>query len=442
MFNRGRKRIGIHQCLGHGKTLGLTFLRRFFDAGSVGTPQFIAAALLLLYLLQCAWLVWIETRQGLLPDSNHALCIYQGLGQWKGGAIAGTPQSLRSETATGVPSAGRAGRLRVRDGYDQDRSPLYYLIAAAPLLVRPAALPLDSQIGQLWIATPYLFFGVMLGGSLWYVARRLYGNSGGYIALALYCFSPAMILNTVGARSVGETGAAWGAFGTVFTAIAVAHTLYAPREVVLWNWRRMVLLGLSLVLAVGNQFSLGVVALMALLLMLWVAPIRKRAVLAIWFTACAFAAVLLFTSYFAHAALFGPGLTHARWLDFQPRALAASLSYSHMLQELLRGAPPLMIAFPAALLAYFSWKRTRYFGNTVPLLIAALFLILALAAPTFPGKGFQLCALVFLFVFVAGLFADLLETRRGALTVLPSLGGLLTASALWNLFQLARLAPH
>jgi len=35
----------------------------------------------------------------------------------------------------------------------------------------------------------------MLGGSLWYVARRLYGNAGGYIALALYCFSPAMIVN-------------------------------------------------------------------------------------------------------------------------------------------------------------------------------------------------------------------------------------------------------
>ena len=97
----------------------------------------------------------------------------------------------------------------------------------------------------------------MLGASLWYVARRLYGNAGGYIALALYCFSPAMIVNAAGAQSLGEMGAVWGAFGTVFTAIAVAHTLYAPREVVLWNWRRILLLGLSLALAAGNQFSLG-----------------------------------------------------------------------------------------------------------------------------------------------------------------------------------------
>ena len=28
---------------------------------------------------------------------------------------------------------------------------------------------------------------------MWYVARRLCGNPGGYVALALYCFSPALI---------------------------------------------------------------------------------------------------------------------------------------------------------------------------------------------------------------------------------------------------------
>ena len=129
----------------------------------------------------------------------------------------------------------------------------------------------------------------MLGASLWYVARRLYGNAGGYIALALYCFSPAMIGNVAGAQSMGEMGAVWGAFGTIFTAIAVAHTLYAPREVVLWNWRRILLLGLSLALAAGNQFSLAVLALVILPLMFWVAPVRPRAVVAIWTTAIAVA---------------------------------------------------------------------------------------------------------------------------------------------------------
>ncbi|HKB97483.1 MAG TPA: hypothetical protein VKD23_01725, partial [Terriglobales bacterium] len=201
--------------------------RRFLQSDAFRAPQFAAAALLLVYLLQCVWLVRAQTLHASLPDSNQALRIYQGLEQWKGGAIAGTPESLRAEAATGLPSAGRTGHLRVRDGYDQDRSPLYYLVAAAPVLLRPASW-LPESLQPLLATTPYLFFGVMLGGSLWYVARRLYGNSGGYIALALYCFSPATILNVAGSQSLGEMGAVWGAFGTVFTAIAVAHTLYAP----------------------------------------------------------------------------------------------------------------------------------------------------------------------------------------------------------------------
>ena len=145
--------------------------------------------MLLVYLLQCLWLVRVETLRASFPDSDHALRIYQGLEQWKSGVIAGTPGSMGSEAATGVPSAGRAGHLRVRDGYDQDRSPLYYLLAAAPLLLHPSSW-LPESLQPLLAASPYLFFGVMLGASLWYVARRLYGNAGGYIALALYCFSP------------------------------------------------------------------------------------------------------------------------------------------------------------------------------------------------------------------------------------------------------------
>src|SRR5271157_3738767 len=290
-------------------------LHRFFHSDAFRAPQFAAAALLLVYLLQCVWLVRVQTLHASLPDTDQALRIYQGLEQWNSGAIAGTPESLRSEAATGVPSAGRAGHLSVRDGYDRDRSPLYYLVAAAPLLLRPGSW-LPESLQPLLAAIPYLLFGVMLGASLWYIARRLYGNAGGYIALALYCFSPAMIVNVAGAQSVGEMGAVWGAFGTVFTAIAVAHTLYAPREVVLWNWRRILLLGLSLALAAGNQFSLAVLALVILPVMFWVAPVRPRAVLAIWTTAIAVALVLLFAAYFFEAALFWGGMVHARWVDF------------------------------------------------------------------------------------------------------------------------------
>jgi hypothetical protein len=248
-----------------------------------------------------------------------------------------------------------------------------------------------------------------------------------------------MIVAVSGAQSLGEMGAVWGGFGAVWTAIAVAHTLYAPREVVLWNWRRILLLGLSLALAAGNQFSLVVLALFALMLMLWVAPVRRRAVLAIWAAACCVAAAIVFASYFFRPASFWQGMAHARWLDFDPRALAVSVAYRHSVQTIFRGSPAMMILLPFALVSFAGWKRTRYFGNFAPLAIAVVLFAMGMAAPSFPGEGFQLTALVFLFVFVAGVFADLRETRHG-LVVTAGLSGLLIASALWNLLALARAA--
>jgi hypothetical protein len=177
----------------------------------------------------------------------------------------------------------------------------------------------------------------------------------------------------------------------------------------------------------------------ALLLMLWVAPVRKRAVLVIWGAACGVALLILFAAYFFHPKLFVEALAHARWMDFEPRALTAWVAYRHNLEAMLRGSPPILLALPVALAAFASWKRTRYFGNLAPLGITGILIVLAAAAPGFPGEGFQLTALVFLFVFIAGVFADLLETR-GGLLVMAGLCGLLMASAAWNLLALARAA--
>jgi hypothetical protein len=400
-----------------------------------GSPQYIAGALLLVYLVQCAWLIHIETAHGALPDPIHDLCIYHGLEQFRGGPIAGTPAPAQTLSANAIPALGAP---RTREGYDQDRSALYYLTCAAPYLVKPPALRSASWLGQLWANAPYLFFGVMLGGSLWYVTRRLYGNAGGYIALTLYCFSPGMITAVAGVPTLGEMGGVWGAFGAVFTAIAVAHTLYAPREVILWNWRRILLLGLSFALAVGNQFSLVPMVALAVALMFWVAPVRPKAVVVIWSTAVAAAAAVLFASYFFHPANLFHAFSHARWVDFEPAAFAMFASYSGALRSLMISSPPLMLAFPAALIAYLAWRRARYFGNTAPLGIAALLLILAIASPDFSGQGFHLSMLVFLFVFVAGVFADLLETRQHLL-VIACVFGLLGAASLRNLLQLAFL---
>jgi len=53
--------------------------------------------------------------------------------------------------------------------------------------------------------------------------------------------------------------------------------------------------------------------------------------------------------------------------------------------------------------------------------------------------GFHLAALPFLFAFVGGVIADLVETPQRNL-VLACVGALLSASALWNIWQLVRVA--
>jgi hypothetical protein len=262
----------------------------------------------------------------------------------------------------------------------------------------------------------------------------LYGDAGGYIALILYCFSPAVIRVSTLWDAEPEIGAAFGAFGAVFTAIAVAHTLYAPREVVLWNWRRILLLGVAIALAIGSQFSLIIVVPLALGFMWYLAPERRRAVLAIWGAACVLALFLLCAAYFFHAGVFWDGIHHVRlgvvWPAFGMRG-----AYTQMLKQLVESSPALLIALPATLAAYAAWRRTRYFGNTAPLLVAVLFLLLGLGSPHYPGLGFRLMAVPFLFVFVAGVSADLLETRSRNL-VMACIGGLLMAYALWNVMAL------
>jgi hypothetical protein len=97
----------------------------------------------------------------------------------------------------------------------------------------------------------------------------------------------------------------------------------------------------------------------------------------------------------------------------------------------------LVLAIPVALTVYLFWPRTRYFGNTAPLFVAVILVLMGIATPHYPGLGFQLVALPFLLVFVAGISADLLETRYRNL-VLACLWGLLIANAIWNLAELAR----
>jgi hypothetical protein len=109
-----------------------------------------------------------------------------------------------------------------------------------------------------------------------------------------------------------------------------------------------------------------------------------------------------------------------------------------MLKEVASSGPALAVLAPAALVAYLCWSRCRYFGNTAPLLMAFLFLALRVASPHVPDSLLSLIGVVFLFVFVAGIMADLLETkaRELAATVLTAV---IAANALWSLIGLVRI---
>jgi hypothetical protein len=415
-------------------------MTRFFTRERFGRPQFLAGALLLGFLAQTIWLVHCELQPTHSSSSdfreNDGLSaseqarIDAGWRQLHGGGLAGAPYP-------DLPGALPIEVSQDAAGFDTEHSPLLSLVTTAPLLAWPQArLDPESSPSWRWLPRlPFLACGIALGASLWYVARRLCGNTGGFLALTLYCFSPSMIQASAVWHTEPEILAAWGAFGAIFTAIAVAHTLYAPREVILWNWRRIVLLGISLAIAVGSQFSMIMVVPLALAFLLYLAPIRRGAVLIIWSAACLVALAILLATYFLHPHAFFRAMQHASFWGATWRGFTVLGVYRQVASQIVRACPALALLLPVTVATYFIWPRTRYFGNTAPGLIALLFLGLGMAHPHVAGAGFLLAAIPFLLIFVSGVIADLLETPV-RLFVTAGVGGLLAAYILWSLLAL------
>jgi hypothetical protein len=404
----------------------VSFMNLFFKREDLGTPQLFAGLLLLVFVAQCIWLI-AQQPPGYVSADDLAR-VEEGSAQWQGHRIAGLPSGEQPP---------REWTWMRGSAEDPRHSPLWYLIEAAPVAVLRVS---PDSSAWLWLTrAPYLLFGALLGASLWYVARRLYGNAGGYCALALYCFSPTMIRSCTLWFSPPNIAGAWGTFGAVFTAIAVSHTLYAPREVVLWNWRRIVLLGVSLALAIGSEFGLVVILPVLLLFMFYLAPNRRGAAVAIFAAALAVAALLLWGGYFFHPQPFLHGLIGAHYFTGATAAFRMSAAYRQIAREIVSSEPVLGRLAPVALAVYLGWPRCRYFGNTAPLLVILLFLALRVASPHGPESVFTVVAVAFLFVFVAGITADLLETK-GSEFLTAIVAGLLAANALWSLVGLVRIS--
>ena len=318
------------------------------------------------------------------------------------------------------------------------RSPLIPLLAGVPA----NAIDAKGNFAHLseyrfLIRLPFLLAGVLLGASLWYVARRLYGNFGGYIALGLYCFSPMVI--TRSSQVQPDIIGAWGAFGLVFTGIAAAHTLYAPRDVVVWNWKRILLMGIAIALCVGSQWSLWVVLLPTLGFMLWVGHVRPMAALAIFATACAVGLGILWGIASFRPLVFAQALRNANWIELSPADISAKSVYSLLGLFFLQNGLGTIILLIVSLVVFAVWRRPRYFGNTAPLITALLLVGTGLVMQHFAGESFLFIAMPFFMLFMSGISADLLETKY-AVFANAIIVGVLVANAVLDIGGLLQLS--
>jgi hypothetical protein len=224
---------------------------------------------------------------------------------------------------------------------------------------------------------PFLFAGCVLGAGLWWVTRRLYGNLGGYTALALYCFSPAILRACVAPNA--EVLAALGVYGGVYTCIGVAHAMQGPRR----KWRpRIVLLTAAFGMAAAAHIAaLPVVAMLGLLTMLWVAEGRRSQLLPVILLGAVGALLLLFACYGFSPDAFSYVFRSAAGF------ISVSLDPARRFFSTLSNAG-ITLAAASALLLYLGLKRSRYFGNTAPLLCALALLPLVLTGV--PGESLAL----------------------------------------------------
>jgi hypothetical protein len=363
----------------------------------IGPPQRLAALLLLLFFGQCLWVVAHQELS--TQDYRFARC---GREMWE------RPSPLAGYFTT-------CGNLN-GDGT------FAYRVAGLPLtLQRIAMLAADhlrapanrlysdgSLSGSTWeqrheltsviylIHLPFVLFAMWLGGGLWWVARRLFGNEGGFFALGLYCFCPDVVRLAVTPNN--DLLAMWGLYGLVYTAMGVAHAMQGPRR----KWRpRIALLTVSLGLTAAAHLLAAILGFIAALaFMLYLAERRRSYVMQILIFSAIGALAILFAFYGFSPAAFSYVFTGGAarfWFSLAgPRSFATNPLNA-----------PILTAAGVALVLYRCVRRSRYFGNTAPLMmLLALVPLVTTQTVTAPW----LWALPFLFTFIGGVFADALET--------------------------------
>jgi hypothetical protein len=355
-------------------------LRRFrFDR-----PQKIAALLLLLLMAQCLW--HIQRTPLTESDYQYARC---GREMWeRPSPIAGYFTSC-GNIHDGVLAYRMAGlpltlqRIVLGQGVDTSTWEMRHELSFVRLLLR----------------FPFTLTALLLGGALWWVTRRLFGNPGGFVALAFYCVSPAIV--AAGSTPNAEITTALGIFAAIYTAIGVAHAMQGPRR----KWRpRIVLLAAALALVAASHSAALLLTLpLAFAFMIYLAERNRTAVPMVMIAGTLGAFILLFACYG-----FRPdALTYFFRSGAGRVGISMMAARTHLFSFSDLG---FAIALAAAAILYIATPRSRYFGNTTPLLIALC--LVPLITTTVFGQPW-LWALPFLMTFVGGVFADALETQHG-----------------------------
>jgi hypothetical protein len=395
-------------------------LRRF----RFNLPQRIAAGFLLVFLVQGFWLTGHQSLTD--RDYQYARC---GREMWERPfAIAGYFTSC-GNIRDGILAYRMAGlpltlNFMTERGLDRFRKPEDRVVQPGNGEVSTWELRHQMTHALLLMRLPFLFVGCLLGGCVWWVTRRLFGDFGGYTALALYCFSPPILKACVAPNS--EVLAALGIYGGVYTCIGVAHAMQGPKR----KWRpRLVLLTLLFgVTAAAHIAALPVVALLGLVLMLWIAEGHRSQTLPVVLLCTVGALIVLFACYgfspdaFSYVFRSAAGMM---WFSLDPA--------KHYFGTLSNAG--IAIAVCASLALYLGLRRSRYFGNTTPLLCATVLMVLILTGTQ--GSPW-LWAIPFVVTFIAGVFADAYESPRSKLALAAG-GGIVLLQIVFCLLNLPGL---
>ena len=391
----------------------------------IGRAQRLAAGLLLVFLLECGWVMGHQTISS--EDYRYARC---GREMWeRPSPLAGYFTTCGNLNGDGTFAYRLAGlpltvQRLVLLGADRLRAPENRLYAGGSL--NGSTWEARHELGNVvWLVHgPFVLFAAWLGAGLWWVTRRLFGNEGGFLALALYVFCPMVVRYAVHPNN--EVLAMWGLYGLVYTAIGVAHAMQAPRR----KWRpRIALLTVALGMTAAAHLLAAMLGfLAAMVLMLYLAERRRSYVMQILIYSAMGALLLLFASFSFRPAAFSyvfAGGGARFWISLAgARGFAADL-----------GNAPITVALLVSGLLWVGVRRSRYVGNTIPLVVGVLLLPLV---TTQVVSNPVLWALPFLLTFVAGVFADALETRQRRLFLLLT-GSILVTQAVVCLASIPEL---